>query len=513
MIEKKPTLPSSPRSSGTSFTITPKPSKSFIVVPSQRRHWLIGSGLAIIGLLGMAVAFWVFARPQILSLLSATQPSPAVISDPLATPTITPTPTPIPEESLTVLLMGRGGAGHDGGALTDTILLAKILLEQKRVIMLSIPRDLYVSIPYDGNEHYNKINSAYAIGIDQRNYPNKLAEYKDKNGGGALSTAVVTSVTDIAIDKYVVIDFSGFEQAIDLIDGVEITVERAFTDYEYPIAGREKADCSQPLEKTEHTPISLQELIDAGQLDSEVLPKLPKEFPCRYERLHFDAGKQIMNGKTALKYVRSRHSAEEGSDFARSRRQKILIEAVIDRLFSFGHITKLPAFLNTLRSHVDTDLSVGDLASWTPKANEIRSYPVTSLALTTDNYLWQGYSEDRQFILRPSAGVGKYQPLQEWLRSHILPDHKLTYPTIQLRGSAQQLEYMNELKEKLEQQYWPVKVSLSSTKVPSKSLTIYNSKVSEGTVKQISELAEVDSDQIATKSANAIVSDLLIQLP
>jgi anionic cell wall polymer biosynthesis LytR-Cps2A-Psr (LCP) family protein len=54
--------------------------------------------------------------------------------------------------------------------------------------------------------------------------------------------------------------------------------------------------------------------------------------------LQIDEGKQIMDGNTALNYARSRHST---SDFDRSRRQQIVIKALLNKLLSFGSLTKL----------------------------------------------------------------------------------------------------------------------------------------------------------------------------
>ena len=60
-----------------------------------------------------------------------------------------------------ILLLGMGGEGHNGALLTDTIILASLDQQNKKVSLLSIPRDLYVKIPSEG---YAKINSAYALG-------------------------------------------------------------------------------------------------------------------------------------------------------------------------------------------------------------------------------------------------------------------------------------------------------------------------------------------------------------
>jgi hypothetical protein len=311
-----------------------------------------------------------------------------------------------------------------------------------------------------------------------------------------------------------VIDFSGFEQAIDLLGGVEISVERPFTDYEYPIPGRENADCSQPQERTELTPTSVQELITEGKVSNEQLPKLVQEYPCRYEALQFTAGSQLMDGRTALKYVRSRHSAEEGSDFARSRRQRLLLEAVVERLFSLGQITKLPQFLQTLRAHVDTDLGAGDFAYLLPKAQELRQLPISTLPLSTKNYLWQGYSTDRQFILQPAAGIGEYAAIQDWLRSHLLKDALLNYPTIEVRASRLRKEIADELKQQLEAKKYPVFITTSTIATSSATLTVLNPRLDESTIESLQSSATVSAEYVTQRFGTTNgQKDVLIQLP
>ena len=84
-----------------------------------------------------------------------------------------PTPTPTPARNdINVLLLGYGGGQHDGAYLTDSIILANINHDSKKITLVSIPRDLWVSIPVSSQESiFGKINSAYAIGIDDNQYP------------------------------------------------------------------------------------------------------------------------------------------------------------------------------------------------------------------------------------------------------------------------------------------------------------------------------------------------------
>lgn len=441
---------------------------------------------------------------------------PAVEASPSPTPEATPSP------GFTVLLMGRGGAGHDGGALTDTMLLVRILEEQKKVMVLSLPRDLWVPIPYDGESSVNgKLNSAYAIGIDSRNYPTKLDKYKGNTGGGMLAKDVVEQVTGLSVDRYITLDFSGFEQAIDTIGGVDITVERAFTDYEYPIAGRESQDCTTyatgsavPDPASTSQTISLAEHIAAGSVDVAKLPKLPAQYACRYELLQFKEGRQRMDGKTALKFVRSRHSSEEAGDFSRSRRQQLLIQAVIDQLFSIGAIGKIPSFLSTLRSHIDTDMTAADFVSWLPRAAELRSYPTLSLTLTSNNYLLQGYTSDRQFALTPLAGEGNFTHIRNWIASSITPTIPLRYPVIEVVGDRSKTASVSA---KLKELGFPTHERVvARNATTSASLLLFTETIDPKVIEKIRETAGVDPGFVLTavrRPFDSVSTDLRILLP
>ena len=116
-------------------------------------------------------------------------------------PTITPTPDP--NHDISVLLLGYGGAGHDGGYLTDSIILARISPKLQKIDLISLPRDLWINIPISITAtHSAKINSAYTVGIDDKKYPNKAIEFTGPAGGGQLSKYVISQVTGIKPDYF-----------------------------------------------------------------------------------------------------------------------------------------------------------------------------------------------------------------------------------------------------------------------------------------------------------------------
>ncbi len=183
-----------------------------------------------------------------------------------------------------ILILGRGGASHEAPDLTDTMILLSIRLKDKQVSSISIPRDIWI------NSMKAKINSAYYYG-----------EKKQPGGGLILARDAVFQVTGLPIHYAVLVDFNGFKKAIDLVGGVEVEVKRGFTDEKYPVESQE--------------------------------PRAKSQDPV-YETVKFDAGRRHMDGDTALRFSRSRYSTdpEEGSDFARSKRQQQILVALASKI-------------------------------------------------------------------------------------------------------------------------------------------------------------------------------------
>lgn len=180
------------------------------------------------------------------------------------------------------LLLGINDSQPDVADLTDTIIFLSVDPVEKKAYLISIPRDTWVP------EMQAKINTAYHY------------------GGFELAQKTVADILGQRIDHVVAIGFDGFIEAINILGGVEVEVVNSFDDYKYPIAGKENDFCGgDPL------------------------------YSCRYEHIRFEAGRQKMNGPTALKYVRSRNAeGDEGTDFARSLRQQQMIKAVKEELLT-----------------------------------------------------------------------------------------------------------------------------------------------------------------------------------
>jgi len=264
------------------------------------------------------------------------------------------------EDRINILLLGMGGEGHDGAFLTDTIILASLKPSTKEASLISFPRDL-VS-PTNG---WRKINSI-----------NAFAEANEPGSGSQKVIEEMSELLDTKIDYYVRLDFSGFAKIIDEIDGIEIEVENSFSDYMYPIDGEE----DNP------------------------------NYYARFEHLRFEAGKQTMDGKTALKYARSRKgTGVEGSDYARARRQQLVIEAVKNKLLSAGTLLNpvtLSKLANQLNKNVSTNLEIWEALRLWEFAKDIQRENLINFVLNDapDNYLVSSRGEDGAFILIPKSG-------------------------------------------------------------------------------------------------------------
>jgi len=264
------------------------------------------------------------------------------------------------DDRINVLLLGMGGEGHDGAYLTDTMIVASFQPSTKKVALISIPRDMVAPV-----SNWRKINSV-----------NAYAEKAEAGSGGKVTSEAIGELLEIPIHYYIRVDFSGFSKIIDEMGGIEVNVENTFDDYTYPAEGQE----DNP------------------------------NYYARYEHLHFDAGKQTMNGATALKYARSRHSlGAEGSDFARAKRQQIVLEAMKDKMLSSSTllnpvvITKL---VNDFSKNLSTNLSAWEIVRFWNLFKDVDRSQIINQVLSDapGNFLVSGKGEDGAYILTPRTG-------------------------------------------------------------------------------------------------------------
>ncbi|MSR85508.1 LytR family transcriptional regulator, partial [Candidatus Uhrbacteria bacterium] len=239
-----------------------------------------------------------------------------------------------PDHRLNILLLGVGGEGHDGPQLTDTILLASLDLQTKKIALLSIPRDLAYPL---GGGRFEKINSV-----------NAYAEQEHPGEGSKYTAEALSKLLEVRIDHVLRVDFRGFEDFINALGGIDLRVEKSFVDPAYPV--------------------------------SDVTPEVMT--------ISFKQGSQHMNGKTTLTFVRSRHgSNNEGSDFARSRRQQLVLLAVREKLLSLGTLTdpsKISALYTAISTHIQSDLTPWQVLTFAPLIPSFSPQAISLKVLTDD---------------------------------------------------------------------------------------------------------------------------------
>lgn len=331
-----------------------------------------------------------------------------VTSPKIITLTPSPTPTPDPMRIRNILLLGYAGGDHDGATLTDTIILARIYPNENKIKLISIPRDIWVPIPISKDIKQNfKINHAFAIGLDDKKYPDKADEYKGLSGAGALAKMEVEKITGLTPENFVAVNFSGFQSVVDNIGGVNVNVPFTFEDKYYPIKGLENESCGK-----DDTEVKVLTATLSGQL-------LEEQFTCRYETIRFVKGPTSMNGETALKFVRSRHSDVNGSDFGRSLRQQAFLIGIKDKLLKLGSIPKIVTLINTVSKNVITDIDFKKGLELLSEQENLKDFKIETLSLTTDNVLSESTSSDRQYILIPKAGDGNWEEVHKFIQDNI----------------------------------------------------------------------------------------------
>lgn len=266
------------------------------------------------------------------------------------------------QDRINILLLGMGGKNHDGGYLTDTIMLATLEPSTKKVALVSIPRDLSIPVEDMG---WKKINSI-----------NAYAEMETEGSGGMAISQAVSDLLDVPIDYYFRVDFTGFVNIVDELGGITVNVENPLDDYRYPVKGMEDAE----------------------------------DYESRYEHLHVEVGKQNMTGSFALKYARSRHAlGSEGSDFARAKRQQIIIEAVKEKLLSSNLLLKpttVASIINEFQDNISTNLKIWEMIKLWSMFKDISRSDITNKVLdnSVNGLLVDKMTEEGAYILAPRSG-------------------------------------------------------------------------------------------------------------
>lgn len=246
-------------------------------------------------------------------------------------------------EAQNILILGsdfRGAENTDfavegvEGMRSDTSIVAHISADRERVELVSIPRDSMIERPTcemtDGSTVQGgraMFNSAFATGADYGG---------DLDSAAACAVKTVQETTGVYIDDFVIVDFAGFENMVDAIDGVPMCIPQEVDD--------PKAD------------------------------------------LVLDAGFQTLDGHDALGYARARYTLGDGGDLDRIGRQQELIAATLNQVLSQNLLTDatgLYSFLDAATKSLTVSPGLSSVADLTGLAYSLRGINSGNITLMT----------------------------------------------------------------------------------------------------------------------------------
>ena len=265
--------------------------------------------------LSSAAGGFAYFLPAVQEAWDATNVA-VVVPSPTPSPSISTgtTPTPVrPPGAFTVLLLGSDNDSkfQSEHVLTQSMIIVRFNPSTKKVVMLSIPRDLWVPLSTGG---IGKIDGAYSY------------------GGAGAAIATVENNFGVQIDAYIWIGLAGLVHVIDAIGGIDVVTSSPVMDDYYP-----------------H---------DIG-----------KGNPYEYLRVAVFGGPQHFDGTNALQYVRSRHNDLQ-SDFGRSARQQHVLLALRAKAAEIS-ATDVPGLAAAMRGQIKTNMSLSRIASLLPIASQL----------------------------------------------------------------------------------------------------------------------------------------------
>lgn len=280
-----------------------------------------------------------------------------------------------------ILLAGNSSddLGHQGGQLTDSIMILSIDTRNNKAFMLSVPRDLYVDI---GKSSYGKINSAYVVG-EQNNF--SVAGYP-KGGMGQLEQ-IIENKFGLKIHYYALVNYNALKEAVDSVGGINVVI-----------------NSKDPR----------------GLYDPNI------DWSNRKPLVKLSNGPHTLNGQQALNLARARGDAYNsygfaGSDFDRTSNQRMMLLALKNKATSssvLANPAKLADLSDAIGKNVSTDLKAAQLKRLYTITKKIDSGNVKSLSLNDANgkQLLKSYAAPGgQSTLIPALGLNDYTEIQTFI--------------------------------------------------------------------------------------------------
>ena len=305
---------------------------------------------------------------------STDSPTPTLSLPPVGTPLASTSgaPTWNGTDRLNILLLGVDQRPGDATFNTDTMIVVSIDPVTKNVALFSLPRDT-VDVPLPvaaqgvfGSVYRGKINSLWT---NARNRPDAFPGTDRQRGYNALKETLST-LYNLNIQYYVMVNFEGFRQVVDTLGGVTIDVQNPVVDDKYP-----------------------------GDNGTDL-------------RVYIPAGPQHMTGSEALIYARSRHGS---SDFDRAARQQRVIVSIREQTSPQTVLNNLSALLTTLKSSFKTDIPLDELPALIQLSSQVNTANIRSYVFSPPRFGTEGYP----------GGIYSIEPNVALIRSTVLNAFKI----------------------------------------------------------------------------------------
>ncbi|MCP3742120.1 LCP family protein [Rossellomorea sp. BNER] len=242
---------------------------------------------------------------------------------------------------INILLMGVDSRGEEKSR-TDTMMIAQVDPKTNETKLVSLMRDIYVEIP--GYQNY-KLNTAFYL------------------GGPELLRKTIKQNFGVEIQHYMLVDFKGFENSVDILapDGIKIDVEKAMSE-------------------------------NIG--------------------VQLEQGTQRLNGKELLGYARFR--ADQEGDFGRVERQQKVISAVKEEALSLDSLTKLPKMIGATQPYIETNMGKFDQMGLIKDVLLGNSSDIKKLTIPVEGSYTNGYYEHAGSVIEIDFAQNK-EELQNFL--------------------------------------------------------------------------------------------------